>query len=110
MKNIFLLFLVISLVTGCSNPNEVTENLHVYGNCMMCEETIEGSLKGVEGITVADWSWKTKQMILTFDSSKVSFAHIKEKIATSGYDMEDVRAQDSVYSELHRCCKYKRPE
>lgn len=110
MKKIFLPVAFLALLASCGNPNEVTENLHVYGNCMMCEETIEGSLKGVEGITIADWDWKTKQMALTFDSSKVSFADIKSKIAGSGYDMEDVRAQDTVYSELHRCCKYKRPE
>lgn len=99
-----------AILTSCSNPNEVTENFHVYGNCMMCEETIEGSLKEVEGITLGDWDKKTKQMAVTFDSTKISFSEIKTKIAGVGYDMEDVRAEDTVYDGLHKCCKYQRPK
>jgi periplasmic mercuric ion binding protein len=109
MKKLIAPIVFTALLSSCGNPNEVTENFHVYGNCMMCEETIEGSLKKVNGITVGDWDRKTKQMIVTYDSTKIAFAEVKTKIAGVGYDMEDVRAEDAVYDKLHKCCKYKRP-
>jgi len=109
MKKLIAPIVFTALLSSCSNPSEITENFHVYGNCMMCEETIEGSLKEVEGIAVGDWDRKTKQMVVTFDTTKISFADIKTKIAGVGYDMEDVRAEDTVYDELHKCCKYQRP-
>ena len=40
-----------------------TETFKVYGNCGMCEKTIEGSLKNVKGIDKADWNKETKMMV-----------------------------------------------
>jgi mercuric ion binding protein len=109
-RNLLYFAATLSILTGCGNPNEVTKNFHVYGNCMMCEETIEGSLDSINGISIGDWDRKTKQMVVTFDSTKISFSEVKDKIANVGYDMEDVRAEDDVYQGLHKCCKYQRPE
>ncbi|MFT6715385.1 MAG: mercuric ion binding protein [Saprospiraceae bacterium] len=110
MKKIFLPLAFVALLTSCGNPNEVTENFQVYGNCMMCEETIEGSLKEVDGIILGDWDKKTKQIAVTFDSTRISLNNIKSKIAEVGYDTENFRAEDDVYDGLHKCCKYQRPE
>ena len=111
MKNtLIILSAMLVLMTSCENPNETTKQLHVYGNCMMCEDKIEGALKEVNGVVVGDWNRKTKQMTLTFDSTKTSLLNLKKKIAEVGYDMDDVRAEDEVYQGLHKCCKYERPE
>lgn len=109
MKKI-LIILPLFAILSCGNPNEITQNFHVYGNCMMCENTIEESLKEVDGVTLADWDKKTKQMTVTFDSSKLNLEEIKLKIAGVGYDTEEFRAEDQVYNDLHKCCKYTRPE
>ena len=110
MNKAILAIALSAILSSCGNSNEVTENFHVYGNCMMCEETIEGSLKEVQGVTLGDWDTKTKQISVTFDSTKTSLSDIKTRIAAVGYDMEDVRAQDAVYDGLHKCCKYQRPQ
>jgi copper chaperone CopZ len=90
--------------------NHKTETLKVYGNCGMCEKTIEGSLKNIKGIEKADWNKETKMMEVTFDSEVISLKEIKQKIADVGYDTDEVRATDDTYNGLPGCCQYERPE
>lgn len=87
-----------------------TETFKVYGNCGMCEKTIEGSLKNVKGIDKADWNKETKMMEVTFDPEVITLTEIKQKIADVGYDTDDVRASEKVYNKLPGCCQYERPE
>ena len=87
-----------------------TEIFTVYGNCGMCERTIESSLKDVKGISLVDWDMETDDMKVSYDSQLISLDEIKQKIAEVGYDTETHRAKDSVYSELPGCCQYERPK
>lgn len=87
-----------------------TENFKVYGNCGMCEKTIEGSLKDIEGIEASDWDKDTKVMKVTYHPEKISLDQIKQKIAAVGYDTDDFKASDKSYTGLAGCCQYKRPE
>jgi len=89
--------------------SDSSEEFMVYGNCGMCEKTIEGSLSGVEGISSADWNKENDMIKVTFNPSLVSLSDIKNKIASVGYDMDDVKASDETYAELPGCCQYDRP-
>lgn len=86
-----------------------TETFKVYGNCGMCEKTIEGSLKNVKGIDKADWNKETKMMEVTFDPEVITLTEIKQKIADVGYDTDEVRATEKAYKSLPGCCQYERP-
>jgi copper chaperone CopZ len=114
MKSSILIVALAAFLGSCGGQEpkegEVKETFTVYGNCGMCEKTIEGSLNGVKGVSSADWDMDTDEMTVVFDSSKISLKEVKEKIAGVGYDMDDVRADDEVYSKLHSCCQYERPE
>lgn len=85
-----------------------TETFRVYGNCGMCKKTIESSLKDIDGIKKASWNVVSKQMTVTFNPERISLIQIKEKIATVGYDTEDVKAETSTYDKLPGCCQYDR--
>ncbi len=87
-----------------------TEHFRVYGNCSMCEQTIEGSLKNQEGVVLADWDKETDQMTVKYDPNIISLDNIKQKIADVGYDSDTHRAKDEVYNNLHGCCQYERPK
>lgn len=87
-----------------------TETFKVYGNCGMCKRTIEGSLDGLKGVKSAEWNNETKLMEVSFNEKKISLDDIKKKIAAVGYDTEEHRAEEKVYSNLHGCCQYDRPE
>jgi copper chaperone CopZ len=86
------------------------ESFKVYGNCGMCERTIEGALKEVKGVEKADWNKESKMMEVAFDPELISLEEIKQKIAAVGYDTEEFRATEKAYKSLPGCCQYERPE
>ncbi len=89
---------------------EKTETFKVYGNCMMCQRRIEGSLKEVEGIASASWDVDTKMMTVKFAENLISLDNIRKRIADVGHDTDKYRADDEVYDKLPGCCKYERAE
>ncbi len=117
MKKSMLSLAIIALLASCGGEKTETavavsksESFHVYGNCGMCEKTIEGSLSGIDGIRKADWNKETKQIDIEFNESKITLIDIKNTIAGAGYDMDDVKAKESTYKGLPGCCQYDRPE
>ena len=122
MKKRVFLFTMLLGVFGYSahaqdqnKDNQPVEGLKkevftVYGNCGMCERTIEGSLKDVEGVSLADWDKETDLMTVEFDPAIITLDAIKQKIADVGYDSDTHRAKDEVYNSLPGCCHYERPK
>ena len=87
--------------------NAKTETVKIYGNCDMCEKTIEkaGNLKKIDKV---DWNVDTKMATITYDSKKTSQDAILKRIALSGYDSDKFLAPDNAYSKLPGCCQYDR--
>ena len=85
------------------------ESFLVYGNCGMCESKIEGAAKSLDGVVSANWNADTKKMKVVYYSPKTDLETIKKEIAKVGYDTNEFRADDEVYNNLHKCCKYDRP-
>ena len=115
LKLVMPAFLGVSMLASCGNAQEADKSLtkaefKVYGNCGMCEKTIEGSLNGQDGIGNADWDKETKMITVTYDPKKMDENKIKEKIAGVGYDTDSHRADESVYNNLPGCCQYERPQ
>ena len=84
-----------------------TSTFKVWGNCDMCKETIESSLK-VEGITKADWNTESKIMTIAYDDKKITLDQIQKNIASVGYDNEKYKGDDIAYKGLTECCQYDR--
>lgn len=87
--------------------NAKTATVKIYGNCGMCEKTIEkaGNLKN---ITKVDWNVDTKMATITYDVQKTNQDEILKRIALSGYDSDKFLAPDDSYSKLPACCQYER--
>ena len=107
IKNISLLIIALSIMSSCFKANLKTSTLKVKGNCGMCKQTIEKSLK-VDGIYEADWSIPSKVLTVSYDSILININTIATYVARSGYDNELVKADDKSYKSLHSCCQYKR--
>lgn len=84
-----------------------TSTFKVWGNCEMCKETIEGSLK-VDGISKSDWNTETKMINVSYDTTKISLDKLQKNIASVGYDNEKHKGDDKAYSALPECCQYDR--
>ena len=119
-KYIVIAFITLA-ITSCGNKAEsetveaatvvanglANSTFKVWGNCDMCKETIEGSLK-VEGVSKADWSTETKMISVAYDTTKITLDQIQKNIAVVGYDNEKYKGDDVTYSELPECCQYDR--
>ena len=62
----------------------------------------------IKGVKRADWDRDTHLLVVTYNPSRVELIDIHKAIAAIGYDTDQVRADDNVYSNLHECCKYDR--
>lgn len=97
----------LSVKTEKLAGSEVKSTFKVWGNCDMCQETIEGSLK-TDGISTAHWNSETKQIEVHYDTTKISLDQVEQKIAAAGYDNVKYKGDDNAYSALPECCHYER--
>ena len=107
-KILMAIILLLSMtIANAQIKNAKTETVKIYGNCGMCETTIEkaGNLKKVAQV---DWDKDTKMATLTYDSAKTNQDEILKRIALAGYDSEKFLAPDSAYNSLAGCCQYDR--
>jgi hypothetical protein len=108
IKSIMVAFVMLSIGTSSAQiKNAKTEQVKIYGNCGMCEKTIEkaGNLKNMANV---DWDKDTKMATITYNSVKTTKDEILKRIALTGYDSDSFLAPDDVYSNLHGCCQYDR--
>ncbi len=106
-----MLVLVFSGITSWSQMNkpaskDTSITFKVFGACTLCKDRIEGAVKG-KGVKLASWDIDTKQLSLTYNPSQTSLEKIENRIVTVGHDLENKKAKDNVYSELHSCCHYR---
>lgn len=101
--------MVLSLLVACTPQiqNATTKTVKVYGNCGMCESTIE-TAGNQKGISKVDWDKNSKMATLTYDVEKINQDAILKRIALSGYDSDNFLAPDATYTALPACCQYER--
>ncbi len=106
-----LIFGIVSLSTLAGNAQTKGANqtlkFKVWGNCEMCQKTIETSLD-VKGVKSANWSTETNMLNVVFNPAKITEDKLHELIAASGYDTDKKKGDDAAYSKLPDCCQYTR--
>lgn len=100
---------VLLSTTACNSQinNAKTETAKVYGNCSMCETSIEKAANKKK-ISKADWNEETKIATITYDSKKTNLDAVLKNIALAGYDNQIFLAPNAAYNKLPDCCKYDR--
>ncbi len=101
------LLLFSFFVCNAQTKKMKTEIVKIYGNCEMCEKTIEtaGNLKKV---AMVDWNKDSKMASIRYNSAKTNMDEILKRIALAGYDSDKFLAPDDVYNKLPGCCQYER--
>lgn len=99
--------LLLFTAVNAQIKNATTEHIKIYGNCQMCEATIERA-GNVKNVAQVDWNKDTTMASITFDASKTNQDEILKRIALAGYDSDKFLAPDDAYSKLPECCQYER--
>lgn len=109
IKNTLVALILLLSTISCISQikNSKTETVTIYGNCGMCQKTIEkaGNIKNVVKIS---WDIDTHVATLTYDSYLSNPDAILKRIALAGYDSDKFLAPDTVYNNLPGCCQYER--
>ncbi len=79
--------------------------IQTSAKCGDCEVRIEDALNYMKGVKFAELNNDTKVVTVRYKTKKVSLNEIKEKIASVGYDADDVKAQEAAIEKLPACCK-----
>jgi len=112
MKRILSLLAITISTTFFLNAQEskkpavVTEHITVNGVCGECKERIEKAAY-IPGVKRAEWDKNTKELTVSFRTSKTTLEAIETSIAAAGHDAGDIKASDSTYNNLPSCCAYK---
>jgi periplasmic mercuric ion binding protein len=107
-----LLFLAIA-VTGfttfaSAQAKKVVQTVTIQTptvQCESCKKRIEDYLKREDGVQKATVDFKKHVTKVTFVSERTNIENVKAAIANSGYDADDVKADDEAYKKLPKCCK-----
>ncbi|MDN3449434.1 copper chaperone CopZ [Planococcus sp. APC 3906] len=63
-----------------------TKTLDVKGmTCGHCKMSVEGALKGLEGVSAVEVDLNSGKVDVTYDESKVSSENMKEAVEDQGY-------------------------
>lgn len=111
MRNTIILLAAVGLLSATGSfaqvKNAKTETLKVFGNCSMCETTIEKA-GSKSKLYKTDWNVDTKMATITYDSQQTTADAVLKSIALSGFDNANFLAPDEAYNKLPECCKYNR--
>lgn len=109
-------FISLAILFGSSSTNFLSaqtvvknETIKVWGNCGSCKKHIEKAAKSA-GATTANWNEDSKQLKLSYNSSKTSSEKIQQAIANVGYDTQDIKGNKVAYDKLDKCCQYDRKD
>ena len=105
MKKLFIGLLLLVSGSALAQTSEVT--FWVNGVCGMCEKRIESALINSPGVKFADWDIETLQVMVVYNSKKLSEQKLHEIVAGVGHDTQKVRAKDEDYAKVNGCCKYR---
>ena len=96
--------MVVSM--GIALGGETKEiKIKTSAQCDNCKERIEKALAFEKGVKKSTLDVKTKECTVIYNPKKTSPEKIKAAIAKSGYDADEVKAEDKAYNKLPRCCQ-----
>lgn len=73
--------------------------------CGSCGERIEKALYLQKGVKRVDVDDKNMEIVVVYNSDKITTDKIRETITDNGYDADDKKATPESYAKLDGCCK-----
>ena len=110
MKKLLLLAIAVTGFTtfASAQAKKVVQTVTIQTptvQCESCKKRIEDFLKREDGVQKATVDFKKHVTKVTFVTERTNIENVKAAIANSGYDADDVKADDEAYKKLPKCCK-----
>ncbi|WP_080055712.1 heavy-metal-associated domain-containing protein [Spirosoma aerolatum] len=112
IRSLFLAALTSLLLVGNSFVSSPTRDdkekevkIKTSAICGMCKARIERNLSFEKGVKEADLDVKTKVVTIKYNPAKTDVTKLKSVISKTGYDADEVVADQAGYNKLPSCCK-----
>lgn len=73
--------------------------------CGSCGKNLQAGLFKIKGLKTFEIDEDTKQITVYYDRRKTSIETIRERIASLGFNADDVKATPEAIAALANCCK-----
>lgn len=93
--------------TQPSSSGTVTSVILTSAQCGSCKAKIESALHSVNGIAACSVNPDDHKLTVTYNPNLITLLEIKQKVAASGYDADEIKADAKAYKHLDACCKKK---
>lgn len=101
-----LLIFLVSTSYGQDKKSKWQETvIHTSVECQQCKDRIEGVLNYTKGIKYAEVNYVTQELTVKYNTKKISLDEIRQIIADTGYDADDIKADEAAVEKLPACCK-----
>src|SRR6478735_8952670 len=107
MKTQIIIALVAftALFSACKQGTNKESSFWVRGNCEMCKERIEKTVRALPGIGQATWDVESGMLKVTYDSATVKESAIQEAVAGAGHATKTVPMNQKAHDALPECCQ-----
>ena len=112
LRNLFLTALTSLMLLGNSFASAPTRDdkekevkIKTSAICGMCKSRIERNLAFEKGVKEANLDVKSKIVTIKYNPAKTNVAKLKANISKTGYDADEVVADEVGYNKLPGCCK-----
>lgn len=105
ITRIAIMLLLFVAFTNTAMAKNKTIKIKTSAICDMCKDRIELVMSNLDGVKKSMLVLKTKELIVKYDTDKISESAILFAIADAGYDADDVPANPEAYQVLPACCK-----
>jgi mercuric ion binding protein len=112
LRNLFLTALTSLMIYGTTmagtSPRDDKEKevkIKTSAICGMCKARIERNLAFEKGVKESTLDVKSKIVTIKYNPAKTDVSKLKANISKTGYDAEEVLADEAGYAKLPSCCK-----
>ncbi|GAB3989974.1 hypothetical protein GCM10028807_16130 [Spirosoma daeguense] len=112
LRNLFLTVLTSLLLLGTTFASTLTGDdkdkevkIKTSAICGMCKARIERNLGFEKGVKEATLDVKSKVVTIKYNPAKTDVTKLKANISKTGYDADEVVADEVGYNKLPSCCK-----
>ncbi|MFC5407847.1 heavy-metal-associated domain-containing protein [Larkinella bovis] len=108
-KHLFGLLTLVLLAFGftaqAGDDNEKEVKIKTSAICEMCKSRIERNLAFEKGVKESNLDLTNKVVTVKYNPKKTDVNRIKATISKTGYDADEVTADEKGYAKLPSCCK-----
>jgi mercuric ion binding protein len=102
----FLLIAIMSMATEAIALSKTKViSIKTSAVCGSCKARIEKALTSVEGVEAAILNLNSLKVKVKYDPAKTSPEKLRETVANTGYNADDVKANEEAYKKLPGCCR-----